>query len=114
MTRFDRVDFSGFGETLEGVGTRGLEQPVARSGIVACRRRPASARRVANRRSITANSSISPSEATDASRFQRETTGKNRQAPQHRALRLREQIVAPVERRAKRLLARLRRVRSTG
>ena len=47
-------------------------------------------------------------------RFEREATGEDRQPPEYCALLLCEQIEAPVERRAQRLLARQRSVGSTG
>ncbi len=85
MASPDPFDLAAFGEFFERVGPRRLEQPKPRNGTADIRRNEDRTRR-----------------------GQGKAAGKDRQAAQHDALGLREQLVAPVERRPQRLVPRQR------
>ena len=107
MPTFDDVDFAGFGEIFQRVGSRGLEQPVTRFGP-ACIGKD---HRACNELGEQIGDCLFVDRGVGHDRrggFERKAAGENGQTPQDHAFLLRKQIMTPVERRAERLLPRQR------
>jgi hypothetical protein len=111
MPPFDFVDLASFGEFLQPVGASRLQHPIARIA----RSRIGDDQRALNqpRQEIDDCESVDGRIGGDGGgSVDVEAAGKNRQPPQHDALVLGQQIVAPVERGAQRLVTRQRGARS--
>ena len=113
MTVPDCAGFSSLVEFLQGIGARGVEQPVTR----ASRSRVGDEQRTRDqlREHVDHREFVDRLVGCDrGSCFEREAAGENCQTPQHHTLMLGKQIVAPVKRAAQRLLARKRSAASSG
>ena len=96
-----------------GVLAHRLQQPVARCAVA----RLGQHQRLVHQRvsrSSTPSPSIAVAGADRLGRLERPAPGEDRQPPEQRALRLAEQVVAPVDQRAQRLLARQGRPAAAG
>ena len=105
MSAREPFALAAFGEFFEPIGPHRVEQPIARDGAA---RHPSDERlrdqigdavHDFRRRDLGARNNR-------ACRFQAEDAGEYRQAPQDHPLGLAQQLVAPVERRPQRLVAR--------
>ena len=102
---------SAFGKLLLRVGACGFEQPVARRGT----RRVSDHQRARHKLRKHVNDGVLVYRVIGGHCRRRrysKATREDRQPPQHHALVFRKQVIAPVERRAQRLLTRQRGTRS--
>ncbi|HWN77848.1 MAG TPA: hypothetical protein VNN81_08205, partial [Bradyrhizobium sp.] len=105
MTPPQDVPLSGVGQFHRSINPRGVEQPIASSGTRRIRRRQRFHQQTCN----SVEDFLLPDvriPGNSLRAFEREAGRKYGQSPQHRPLDVRQQIVAPLERRAQGLVAR--------
>src|SRR5262245_56486878 len=113
MAIADRLGASAFKEALPRILPNRLEQPVATACVALLHGHEAL---VDERGQVIEHSAVLDvaADADALRRVERPSSGKYRQPPEQELLRILQEVVAPVDERAQRLLARQRCARSSG